>query len=141
MARSNWISLWRALGRQRRLLLIEATLALLVASAAVRVLPFKRAIRLGARDLPARTTREISADARWAVEAMSRRVPWRAVCIEQGLALQWMLRRRGADAKLHYGIARDEQGELNAHVWVVDGGRIVIGGEEAPKFRSVATYP
>ena len=63
------------------------------------------------------------------------------MCIQQGLALQWMLRRRGVDARLHYGIAKDERGELQAHVWVAAGGEVVIGGAEAPQFKCVATYP
>ena len=35
--------------------------------------------------------REVS----WAVAAAARRVPWRAKCLEQGLAAQAMLRLRG----------------------------------------------
>jgi hypothetical protein len=141
MARSKLIHRWRGLDRQRRMLLVEATVALAAASAAVRFLPFKRAVRLGSRHLPSAVTGDMSAQVRWAVEAASRRAPWRSVCFQKGLALQWMLRRRGADATLHYGIARAENGELSAHVWVVEGDRILIGGEQAPNFRSVATFP
>ena len=84
---------------------------------------------------------DIAEEVRWAVEAAARNVPWRAMCIQKGLALQWMLRRRGIDARLHYGIARDEVGELQAHVWVAAGNSVVIGGAEAPRFKCVATFP
>jgi hypothetical protein len=84
---------------------------------------------------------DITEDVRWAVETAARNVPWRAMCIQEGLALQRMLRRRGIDARLHYGIAKDQTGELQAHVWVAAGGSVVIGGSEAPRFKCVATYP
>lgn len=51
-----------------------------------------------------------------------------------------MLRRRGVDAVLHYGIAREEAGELQAHVWVAAGDAIVVGGAEAPNFKCVAKF-
>lgn len=135
------IARWRRLGRPRQLLLIEAVGALGAASAAIRLLPFKRAVRLGSRPLPGTSAVQVSPDLIWSVEAAARRVPWRAMCIQKGIALQWMLRRRGVDAMLHYGIAHDRSGELEAHVWVVAEGRVIIGGEEAPRFHRVATFP
>ena len=38
---------WARLGRSRQLLLVEAAAALAVATAAVRWLPFKHAVRIG----------------------------------------------------------------------------------------------
>ena len=142
MSKRSLISRWARIGRQRQALLIEALLALTAASAAIRLRAFNRAIRMGSlalTDPPA--ARDITEDVRWAVETAARNVPWRAMCIQQGLALQWMLRRRGVDARLHYGIARDEIGELQAHVWVAAGDAVVIGGAEAERFKCVATFP
>jgi hypothetical protein len=132
------------LGRHRQLLLLEASAAIAAASAAVRFLPFRWAIRMGSRTLSkgaASGRNEILPEARWSIEAAARAAPWRAVCLQQGLALQWMLRRRGIDAVLHYGLAKEKGGELEAHAWVVVGDKLVIGGEIAPKFRCVATFP
>lgn len=142
MSRRVFISRWVRLGRRRQALLIEALLALAGASAAIRLRAFKRAIRMGSLRLTARpasryTVQEIC----WAVETAARNVPWRAMCIQKGLALQWMLRRRGIDARLHYGIGHDEAGQLQAHVWVAAGDSVVIGGAEAPRFKCVATFP
>jgi transglutaminase superfamily protein len=138
----NRLTRWVRLGRQRQWLLIEALAAVALASAAVQLLPFRRSIRLGARRLASTPTASASriAEVRWAVEAAARRSPWRALCIEKGLAAQWMLRRRGVDAVLHYGIAREEAGELQAHVWVAADDAIVVGGAEAPKFQCVAKF-
>jgi len=114
---------------------------LTIASAAVALLPFKRAVRLGAVPLGPRRSIEID-DCTWAIEAAARRLPWRTVCIEKGIALQRLLRSRGIDAILHYGARHHpDSGKLEAHVWVSAGGKAVIGGEEAAGFVEVAAYP
>ena len=142
MSKRSLVSRWTRLGRRRQALLAEALLAITAASAAIRLRTFKRAIRMGSLPLSERPAAgDITDDVRWAVETAARNVPWRAMCIQEGLALQWMLRRRGIDARLHYGIAKDEIGELQAHVWVAAGGSVVIGGAEAARFKCVATFP
>lgn len=134
----------RALGPVNRRLLVEALPALALASVAVKIVPFRRVAALAARE---RGRTGDPADpaflrkARWAVEAWAKRVPWRAVCFQRGLALHWMLRRRGIPSVLHYGVAQDEQKGLRAHVWVTVQGQDVIGGEEAAGFACLATFP
>ena len=76
-----------------------------------------------------------------AVQAWARRVPWRAVCFQQGLAVHLMLRRRGVPSRMHYGVSQALEKGLGAHVWVGVGDRTVIGGEEAGRFACLATYP
>ena len=137
-ARQSIAGRWLRLSRERRLLLAEAIAVLAAASAAVRWLPFRRAVGLGSRRLGRHAP---SHDVLWAIEAAARAAPWRAVCFQKGLAVQWMLRRRGVDARLHYGIGRDEDGELHAHVWVAEGELIIIGGDEAARFKRVASFP
>lgn len=78
---------------------------------------------------------------RWAIGASAARVPWRALCFQQGLAAQLMLRRRGIPSVLYYGAAQDEGDGLSAHVWVRDGDVDVIGGEIAHRFTILATFP
>ncbi len=132
------------LGWRRQLMLAEALGAIAAASLAVRFLRFERAVRVGARRLPDQSPPDPAAacgEVRWSLVAVATRVPWRAVCFQQGLALQWMLRRRGIDARLHYGVGHDETGDLGAHVWISAGDAIVIGGEQAARFRTVAVYP
>jgi hypothetical protein len=128
------------LGRERRGLLIEAASALALACAAVAFLPFRRAIRLGSVAPEPRRSGGVS-DCAWAVEAAARRLPLRAVCIQKGLALQRMLRRRGFDARLHYGARNEPPGKLHAHVWVSVEGDVVMGGSERPDFAELAVFP
>ncbi|HWK36706.1 lasso peptide biosynthesis B2 protein [Sphingomonas sp.] len=125
-------------------MLVEAGAALAVASLAVRLAPFRRiaasASRPPARPAPADAA-AIVERVGWAVRAAARRARFRAVCIEQGLAAQWMLRRRGIAATMHYGVARDPERGLIAHVWVRTGDRDVVGGESADRFTLLARFP
>ncbi len=132
-------------GHVRRLLL-EAVIWLAVARLAIAVLPFRYIGRLAARQVgrqdPSRQARITAAQRiRWAVVICARHVPWRAMCFEQGLAAQFMLRRRGAPSVLYYGAAPDDQKGLAAHVWVRDGDVDVIGCESASRFAVLATFP
>jgi hypothetical protein len=140
-ARTNPIVRLQRLNPAQRRLLIRACVVLSAAAAAVALLPFRRAIRFGC--VPQRPGSRVEiADCVWAIEAAARRLPWRTLCIEQGLAAQRMLRRAGCDAVLHYGARQNRaSGQLEAHVWVSVDDRTVIGGEEASGFAHVAAYP
>lgn len=128
------------LGLRRQLLVVEAVAALAVAAAAIALVPFRTAVKLGSR--PLRGNKRIAVEEIcWSAKAASARVPWRAMCFERGLAVQWMLRRRGHDAKLVYGARLGEEDGLDAHVWVTLEDRILIGEEQASLFRSLATHP
>jgi hypothetical protein len=124
------------------LLLAEALAALALASMAIALLPFRKV----AAAASARGRRKARADAetvrrvRGAIQGWGRRVPWKAVCFQRGLALHWMLRRRGIRSVLLYGVRHREDG-LAAHVWVDVDGETVIGGEEAPSFACLARFP
>lgn len=123
-----------------RALLVEAGWNLALARAAVRWRPFRDAIGFGAIALGPR--RDIDSGAVVAaVEAVAARVPWRSVCFDQGLAVQRALRRRGRNARLHYGLSPPGEGPLEAHVWIVLEGQIIIGGEQADGHQPVAVFP
>ena len=122
----------------------EALAALAWASFAIAFRPFRKVAAAASR-APARPAGSLEAGLpkriRWAVDAWGRRVPWRAVCFQRGLAAHRMLRRRGYGSILHYGVAQEPAKGLSAHVWVSLDGQPVIGGEEAPNFTCLATFP
>ena len=130
----------RRLDGRRRWLLLKAAGLLAVASATVAFLPFRRAIRFGC---VARGDRQVAIDeVVWAVEAVARRVPWRAMCIEKGLVVQRLLRSGGVDAILHYGARhRSDSGRLEAHVWVSASGESIMGEEGSVDFAELAAFP
>jgi hypothetical protein len=124
------------------LLFAEALAALALASLAIALLPF-RWVAAAASVRGRRASRPDSGTVRrvrGAIRGWSRRVPWKAVCFQRGLALHWMLRRRGIPSVLLYGARREGDG-LAAHVWVDVEGETVIGGEEAPSFACLARFP
>jgi hypothetical protein len=81
------------------------------------------------------------AKAGWAIEAVSRAVPWKAVCFQKGLALHWMMRRRKVETILHYGVTRQPEKGLIAHVWISFEGGDVMGGDVSDQFACVASFP
>ena len=133
----------RSTAAERRLL-AEAVVSLGVASFLIALVPFRKVAALAR--LPATAPPEVEEQlkrieaVRWAVKASARRVPWRAKCIEQGFAAQWMLRRRAVPAMLHYGVAKRD-GSLAAHVWVRSGSNDVIGCENSAEFAEIAQFP
>jgi len=146
---SEWSSMSRRffqLGSAERFLLLEAGMFLAFSAACIAILPFRAVGTLAGR---ASARRPISAKARaatrgqvrWAVEACARRVPWKAVCFQQGLSAHLMLRRRGIASTLCYGASLDPSRGLVAHVWVRDGEVDVIGGEDASRFEVFARFP
>ena len=120
----------------------EALGALVFASLLIALLPFRRIAGLAARGKqgraasPAEAMRIARAVGGWAW-----RVPWRAVCFQQGLAAQLMLRRRGLAARLYYGARWDDDGTLVAHVWVRSGDINVIGCKGVERYGLLAVFP
>lgn len=131
----------RPLGLADYVLLAETLATLALASLAIRLVPFREFTARVSR--PSRRARRKTdmRRLRWAVDAWGRRVPWKAACFQRGLALQAMLRRRGVPSVMHYGIAKEADDALKAHVWLSVDGDVVIGGEEAHRFACVATFP
>lgn len=128
------------MGAARRRLLLRAWVVLTLASAAVALLPFRVAIRFGAK--PFGESRNSAVDWIGAVESAARYMPWRTMCIEKGLAVQRLLRSSGIDARLHYGARHAAgTGKLEAHVWVTLDGEPIFGGEEAAGYAELARYP
>lgn len=119
-------------------MLAEAALLLPVAALAIRMAPFPRTIAVGTVRLGRPSATDVGVISR-TVAAVARRMPFRALCFEQGLTVQRMLRSRGHAASLHYGISPGEP--LEAHVWVSLHGEIVCGGEQAPRFAEVGRWP
>jgi len=113
-------------------LLIKAAFTVVVIRAGLWVLPFRTLRRIQAKVTRQSASREaadlISADRIvWSVEVASRYVP-RATCLTQALACQVLLARQSCPSHLTIGVAKSQQGKLEAHAWLESQGHIVIGG-------------
>lgn len=62
--------------------------------------------------------------------AAARHLFFRANCLEQSLALLWLLRTRGIEGKLRIG-ARKEAGRFEAHAWVEQNGIVLNDAGES----------
>jgi hypothetical protein len=130
------------------LLLSEVFFRLIAARVSVALLPFrflKR--RLGQhmaespRDDDA-SKRELLRRVRWSLGAVSRRAPWRCMCLERSIAGKMMLRARRVPNTLYLGIARDAERRrsIRAHAWLRSGAVSVTGGDGTAHFAIVSTF-
>ncbi|GAB4220139.1 MAG: hypothetical protein Kow001_00650 [Acidobacteriota bacterium] len=131
---------------------LEAVLALAGAALRLRLLPFRR-LRTSVLERPApdlvfgSRRRQAVREVRSAVLAAERLLPWKHTCFQRSLACLILLRRRGINPQLHYGVRRTagedrtDGGEApwEGHVWVTDGDRPVIGVRGAPRPHHLAT--
>ena len=63
---------------------------------------------------------------KWAVRASSHFIPM-ATCLPQALTAQYLLVCNGYAADFQIGVARNTNGKLEAHAWVVSENQTVIG--------------
>jgi hypothetical protein len=143
----------REVGWRRRGLIVEAACWLLIARAALLLVPFPRLARsLGAFVAPADprvaqvaapTTPEQADTARlvsWAVTRAAAHVPFRAVCLPQAMAGRIMLKRRGVASAMHFGAARGTDKPLDAHAWLDAAGVKVTGYPVGAQFAEIACF-
>lgn len=121
--------------------LAEALFWMLVAKLALAWVPVAKVIAWKKRELMWERVAEASTlkEVRQAVLVVARYSPVTLVCFPQCLAASEMLRRRGIGSRLHYGVARDGD-KLVTHTWLEAGGEIVIGGEVAAEYSTLAVY-
>ncbi len=127
-------------------LLAEATGYLVAARLAVWFVPFRRlATGLGdaMAESPATNTeaqQSVVAPIGWAVRELGRRLPWMSQCLVQAVAATWMLQRRRIPSTLYFGLAKESDGELEAHAWVRSGTQVLTGAHGRQDFTVVATF-
>ena len=114
-------------------------LTLLATRAALKVLGFRRTIRLARwrvgllRPRPARSSADAAARA---VAIAGAFFPGRAVCLEQSIALFLVLRKLGQDATLRIGV---QPYPFLAHAWVEHRGQPVLEDDET--LRRFTAFP
>jgi hypothetical protein len=86
---------------------------------------------------PGKTDDAYEASVTQAVATVSRLVP-QATCLTQALAVQVLLRRKGHQTFLRFGVAPPRNGRLEAHAWIESHGRVIIGGAGLAAFTPLA---
>jgi Transglutaminase-like superfamily len=128
-----------------RFLIIESMCWLAMASFLISILSVKRLRYFASLPVrgtmpPAATRLKMIRQTRWAVLTCVRHTPWRAVCFQQGLAAQFMLRRRSVPSTMFYGAALESADKLKAHAWVRAADIDVIGCEISNRYTVVMTF-
>lgn len=123
--------------RERGILLYAGVLSVVV-RAGLSVFSLKQVARglcCAATRLPRRKvlTPTYRSQAVWAARTAGRWLLPGGPCLTQALVLQYLLLRRGeASTRLHIGVARGSEDDLQAHAWVEKDGRVLIGGAASP---------
>lgn len=65
----------------------------------------------------------------WAVNSTSPYVP-KASCLTRSLVARILFKQNGYKSEIKIGVAKDENGKLNAHAWVEIDDKTVIGGSQ-----------
>ena len=142
----NDLKRYRQLSGAERRLLWEACAALAMARIAMACLPFRSvAAWLGTRgaESPSVVAPEITGTAAsvgWAVTALAQRVPWDGRCLAQALAATAMLRRRGLEGTVSFGVCEGESSRFAAHAWLRVGAQIVTGGPGIERYKIFTTF-
>lgn len=137
----------------RRMLVVEAVVCLLAARLALIVIAFPRLARRIGTAVPAGDPRvlraraagggaeaRLAAEIGWAVTRAAHHVPFRAVCLPQAMAAQFMLRRRGIASVMHFGAARGDDKPLDGHAWLDAAGVEVTGYPVDARFAEIACF-
>lgn len=115
-------------------LVAKALVALEAATVALRRTNLKRTFRAGALGHQLLTRRRRAPrDARVVIAAVARaafRSPRRYECLQKSLALWWLLRREGHDARVKLGVSPLDD-RLDAHAWVELDGEVVLDDDGA----------
>lgn len=146
---------WARQPPQRRLLLAEAAVWLALARVVLILFPFRTiAARLGTVSVPNDASRREPANnpspetvrvaqaVGWAVGRAARHLPFEAVCLPQALAAKMMLRRRGIESSLHFGVRRSggAAAALEAHAWLDAAAVKVTGYPVATEFVEIVCF-
>lgn len=127
------------LSNRERLDAVRAWLWLGAVRAALVCLPYGSITRLIARIPARRYPRAGSSPERFtrAIQHASHLVPG-CGCLPQAVAAHCLLRREGWSSQIIFGVAQNNNGGLEAHAWLWNDGRIVIGGEPADRYTPLA---
>lgn len=112
-----------ALGTEERRALVQGWVLLAVLQPGLRILPFKRLMRLLAAGGPRPAARSPSPERLAFLVDLAARYQWPApTCLVKSLAVYALLVRRGLDAGIVIGASKKD-GRLDAHAWPEHMGR------------------
>jgi len=77
----------------------------------------------------------------WAVEVATRILPGDTKCLARALAAQALLLGHNYPAKVRLGVAKDADGNFEAHAWVESEGKVAIGQlQDGERFKPLVDW-
>jgi hypothetical protein len=119
---SRRLQLFFAWPRADRWILAQSLILLPLLALALALLGYKRTQRLLLRFAPPTVEPPTLTEAQMRrigqlVNLAANRGLYRATCLKRSLALWWILRQRGIDSDLRFGVRRGDN-KIDAHAWV-----------------------
>lgn len=141
----RWAYLFLRQNTSRQRLILEATFYLLAARVALKIVPFRKISAFLRR--PIKEDRisndkkeKLETEVNWAIRLAAKNLPGETVCFPRAIAAQKMLRRHGIRATLYYGARTVSEQGLEAHVWLQDGEKGIIGYQTNHEYKVLARY-
>ena len=75
-----------------------------------------------------------------AIETISKYTPWKSNCFAQALCSHWILKRKGIDHTIYFGVQKDAMKTIKAHAWLRANERIVTGRKGHKSFTVVGKF-
>jgi Transglutaminase-like superfamily len=132
MSRLAWLRKFVRLSGSEKFFVAEAVAVVAGFHLAMRIVPMRKLLAIAAGGMrPQSSPPSLHQAVRWAYLLMraSELIP-SALCLNQALALQWMLGRRGCATDLEVGVAKQD-GRLKAHAWLCYRQVTILGGAGA----------
>ena len=136
-----------------KVMALEAVLLLLLARLLVKYVPMRRwRNRLATAEEsggPPPDGRRMGRKVARVIRRVAWHVPFRAVCLPQAMAAQWMLRRRGISSRLFFGARRRPEtapsrdrpaSGMDFHAWLTVGDACVLGGAERDTYVALPPF-
>jgi len=133
---------------QERGLFVEAFVLLGVMRAAVLLLPFRRItslLGLAQGEATSGSQAGLAVDPAaigWSIQAAAARTHWESACLAQALTGMLMLSRRGINATLYLGVAKDvsDPETMTAHAWLRCGDAILTGAGGVERYSAISSF-
>ena len=67
---------------------------------------------------------------RWAVDAVSNKIPFAKNCLIKSMTIHILLTNYGYESTMHFGVAKDNEHRLKAQAWIESEGKVFSGESE-----------
>lgn len=134
------------LNNQKKKLLIEAYIYILIAFVFIRITSFKNYSLLFKKKEAISNTYStekinlLKKEIYSAIKIAAKYTPWKSICYDQSIAAKIMLNKRNIENTLYIGTGIEDN-EYIFHAWVESQGYIVAGRGEINQFTIIAQFP